>query len=100
MPTQLDAKGRTVLSLNESLDVTQASPLVGALLALRGKDIIIDASQVRHLGAQCGQVLLSAKRCWADAGRALRLSAPSAEFLESLRLLGLSSLLPVEENVP
>ena len=98
MPTKLDAKGRTVLSLADTLDVTHAGPLAGDLLALRGKDIIVDASQVRHLGAQCGQVLLAAKRFWSDAGKALRLVDASAEFLEGLRLLGLTSFLPVEET--
>ena len=99
MTTHLDAKGRTVLALDESLDVTHAAPLHQSLTALRGKDIIVDASKVIHLGAQCAQVLLAAKRAWSDNRKAMRITAPSAAFLEGLRLLGLTPLLPVEENL-
>jgi chemotaxis protein CheX len=99
MTTRLDAKGRTVLALDATLDVTHAAPLAGLLLGLRGKDIIIDASEVQHLGAQCGQLLVSAKRTWKTDGHALRLEKASADFVENLRLLGLTSLLPVDEHI-
>jgi chemotaxis protein CheX len=97
MPTYLDTKGRTVLALDESLDVTQASGLASSFLSLRGKDIIIDASGVKHFGAQCGQVLLAAKKSWDKAGHGLRFAGVSPEFIECLRLLGLMSHLPIEE---
>ena len=100
MTTRLDAKGRTVVVLDAALDVTQASPLKGAFLALRGKDIAVDASEVQHLGAQCGQVLVSAKKTWGADGRAMRVEKASPGFVEGLRLLGLTSHLPVEEPVP
>lgn len=99
MTTHLDAKGRTVLALDPTLDVTHASSLANTLLSLRGKNIIVDASGVQHLGAQCGQVLIAAKRTWLADGNALRLSSASPEFAEHLRLLGLTSLLPVEEHL-
>lgn len=98
MNTHLDIKGRTVLALDPMLDVTHAATLAGLLLGLRGKDIIVDASEVQHLGAQCGQILVSAKRTWNSDGRAIRLEKASAEFIENIRLLGLTSLLPVEEH--
>ena len=98
MSTRLDAKGRTVLALEAGLDVTQSKTLADALLKLRGKDIVVDASEVQHLGAQCGQVLVSAKRTWTADGRAMRFEQASAEFNEGLRLLGLTSILPVEEH--
>ncbi len=100
MTTRLDAKGRTVVALDATLDVTQAAPLRGVLLALRGKDIVVDASEVQHLGAQCGQILLSAKKTWSADGRAMPLERASAGFTEGLRLLGLSSLIPAEEPIP
>ncbi len=99
MAINLDSKGRTVIALEESLDVTQASGLLGSFMTSRGKDIIVDASRVTHLGAQCSQVLLSAKRTWTVDGRMMRLGNPSAAFSECLRLLGLTSLLPIEENL-
>lgn len=98
MNTRLDAKGRTVLALDPTLDVTHAATLAGLLLGLRGKNIIVDASEVQHLGAQCAQLLVSAKRTWGTDGQALRFEKPSAEFIENIRLLGLTSLLPVEEH--
>ena len=100
MTTRLDAKGRTVVTLDPALDVTQATPLKNAFVALRGKDVIVDASDVQHLGAQCGQILLSAKKTWTADGRAMRLEQASTSFIEGLRVLGLTSLLPVEEHVP
>lgn len=98
MNTHLDAKGRTVLALDPTLDVTHASTLHGLLLGLRGKDIVVDASEVHHLGAQCGQLLVSAKRTWNTDGHAIRFESASAAFVENIRLLGLTSLLPVEEH--
>jgi chemotaxis protein CheX len=98
MSTHLDAKGRTIFMLDETLDLTHASQLAQSFLGMKDKDIIVDASNVKHLGAQCGQVLLSAKRFWSDAGKSLKLVNPSAEFNESMRLLGLKSHIPVEES--
>ena len=100
MTTRLDAKGRTVVALDAALDVTQATSLKGTFVALRGKDIVVDASEVQHLGAQCGQILISARKTWSADGRAMRVEKASAGFLEGLRLLGLTSHLPVEEPVP
>jgi chemotaxis protein CheX len=99
MNTRLDSKGRTVLALDPTLDVTHAAALATLLLGLRGKDIIVDASAVQHLGAQCGQLLVSAKRTWTTDGRAIRFEKSSSEFVENIRLLGLTSLLPVEEHI-
>jgi chemotaxis protein CheX len=100
MGTYLDPKGRTVLALEESMDVTQAVALANSLLSLRGKDLIIDASSVKHCGAQCGQVLVAARKSWANAGKGMRFGSVSPEFLESLRLLGLTSHLPIDEHHP
>jgi chemotaxis protein CheX len=97
MPINLDAKGRTVISLDESLDVTHAASLARAFMTARGKDILVDASRVNHLGAQCSQILLSAKRTWALDGHVMRVGNPSPAFNECFRLLGLTSLLPIEE---
>jgi anti-anti-sigma regulatory factor len=99
MATHLDPKGRTILALEAMLDVTHAATLLSSLLALRGKDLIVDASEVQHLGAQCGQLLVSAKRTWSADGHSMRLEKASNEFAENLRLLGLTSLLPVEEHI-
>ncbi len=85
------------LALNDMLDLTAAADLAGKLLALRGLPITIDASGVRHIGAQCGQVLISAAKTWDSDGIPLSLIDPSAEFAEGLRLLGLASALASKE---
>lgn len=99
MNTHLDSKGRTVLTLDSMLDVTHAATLAGALLGQRGKDIVVDASDVQHLGAQCGQLLVAARRTWAADGHVVRFAKASAAFVENIRLLGLTSLIPVEEHI-
>ncbi|HEX4767585.1 MAG TPA: STAS domain-containing protein [Lichenihabitans sp.] len=88
------------LALDEILDITAAGDLARKLLALRGLPIAIDASGVRHVGAQCSQVLLSAARTWEADAQTFRLLDPSAEFTEGLRLLGLASALTHDARQP
>ena len=76
------------LSLTEVLDLRAATPLSQALLARRGADLEVDASEVTRLGGLCLQVLLSAVSTWAADGRALRVVNPSDAFREGARLLG------------
>ncbi len=85
------------LSLDGSLDLTAASELAKSLLGLRGSDVIIDASAVSHLGAQCAQVLVSAAKTWQADQHDLRIGTCSVEFGEGLRLLGLRSVLEIME---
>lgn len=76
------------LSLAPVLDLKAATPLAEALLALRGRTLAIDASSVERLGAQCLQVLLSARNTWAEDGVGFGVTDPSAPFIETLALLG------------
>jgi chemotaxis protein CheX len=77
------------LELSETLDLRAAAPLAAHLLALRGEDVILDASAVQRLGGQCLQILLSAKATWELDGAALHVVDPSPDFVEGLRLLGI-----------
>lgn len=79
------------LRLDDKLDVTKAKPLAAALVERRGSPVVLDASAVQHLGAQCAQVLLSARRSWADAGHEFRFAEPSEAFADGARLLGLAA---------
>jgi chemotaxis protein CheX len=90
--------GRIVLP--EVMDLRAASPLATQLKALAGADVEIDASQVRRLGGQCLQVLLSAQATWEAKGGTLRFVDPSPEFLEAVTLMGATSLndAPVETH--
>jgi len=96
--TPTDQPPGAFLKLSETLDLCAASTLSRELLALRGQDLKIDASDVRRVGGQCLQVLLSATATWAADGRALTLSAPSGEFVEGVTLLGAASLAATPVN--
>jgi chemotaxis protein CheX len=76
------------LQLPQVLDLTAAGPLTEQLLALRGADLSLDASQVMRLGGQCLQVLLSCTATWRKDGAALELVEPSAELAEALQQFG------------
>jgi chemotaxis protein CheX len=80
------------LKLGETLDILAVASLKSDLIALRGRDLTIDASDVRRVGGQCLQVLLSATATWAADGHALTLSSPSSDFVEGVTLLGAPSL--------
>ena len=75
--------------LPECLDLLAATPLARALLERRGKPIILDGSSVRQLGAQCVQVLVSAKRTWGADGLALSVVNCAPRMIEDLQLLGI-----------
>lgn len=79
------------LLLEDKLDVTRAKALLAALIERRGAPVTVDASAVQHMGAQCAQVLLSARRTWQDAGHEFRFAQPSEAFADGARLLGLSA---------
>jgi|GraSoiStandDraft_4_1057263.scaffolds.fasta_scaffold781801_1 chemotaxis protein CheX len=76
------------LVLADSLDVTAAAPLCRDLLAHRGQPVTLDGSQVRRIGGQCLQVLLSAQTTWVGDGQAFEITDPTPEFVDGLALLG------------
>ena len=86
-----------VLALPASLDLPSARPLAAALLARRGKPIVIDASAVGQVGAQCVQVLLSAKRTWQADGVSLSIVNCAPRMIEDLRLIGIDRMLMTGE---
>ena len=90
-----DAKD--VLRLPVSLDLPAARPLAAALLERRGKPITIDASAVGQVGAQCVQVLLSAKRTWEADGVSLSIVNCAARMIEDLKLIGIDRTLATGE---
>ena len=95
-----DTNAAAPLVLADSLDMTQAAPLAASLLAVRGGPATLDASGVQRLGAQCLQVLLSARALWTSDGQPWRLIDPSPEFSDAAALMGCSDLacpIPVED---
>jgi anti-anti-sigma regulatory factor len=88
---------KDVLRLPVSLDLPAARPLAAALLERRGKPITIDASAVGQVGAQCVQVLLSAKRTWEADGVSLSIVNCAARMIEDLKLIGIDRTLATGE---
>ena len=70
------------------LDLQAAEPLRAELMALRGRPMIIDASQVTRLGGLCLQVLMSARKIWVEDGLSLRVDQPSSGFSDQLAAFG------------
>jgi chemotaxis protein CheX len=81
------------LTLGPVLDLRAAAPLRAALLERRGEAMDIDASAVERLGGLCLQVLLSARRAWAEDGLPFAISSHSDSFREAMRLFGASGRL-------
>lgn len=84
----LMATDTAVVSLAPTLDLQAAEPLRAELMALRGRPLVVDGSQVARLGGLCLQVLLSARRTWAEDGLALSLDKPSQAFVDQVAAFG------------
>jgi chemotaxis protein CheX len=83
-----DVHDPEVLQLGAILDLKAASPLHLQLLTLRGRDLVLDASEVSRLGGLCLQVLLSAVTAWRSDGRTLATTHPSDPFARAIELFG------------
>ncbi len=81
------------LLLEATLNAAAARPLAEGLLALRGRGLLVDASEVRHLGAQCLQVLESARLTWLADRSSFAIVASSDAFLDGVGLMGLADVL-------
>ena len=80
------------VTLGESLDMTAAGPLLQELRGRRGHPLTLDASNVRRVGGQCLQVLLSAQVTWAADGHTFEIVEPSPEFADGVALMGAARL--------
>lgn len=78
------------LRLPARLDGPTAASPAEDLMAAQGRDLILEADDVRHAGAAGLQVLLAARRSWAVDGQVLGCAAPSRRFAEGLARLGAS----------
>lgn len=78
------------LMLPDCLDSSAAAAVKGMLLARRGNALIVDASQVRRVGAQSLQILIAAARTWQSDGQSYCVTKSSSELLDTIALIGLS----------
>lgn len=81
-------KLETKLRLGPVLDIKAAAPLAELLLSRRGHDVEIDGADVQRLGAQCLQVLMSARASWAADGRDFVVENLEPAVVATLELLG------------
>lgn len=77
------------IQLPPSLDLRAATPLAEALLSARGAGMRLDASQVQSVGAQCLQVIASARQTWDRDGMPLTIVNPTAALIEAFEVAGL-----------
>ncbi len=77
-----------VYTLPETLNLKAASGLQVDLMAARGHDLVLDASDVQRLGGQCLQVLLAASEAWRMDGLDLSIVNRSDAFTHTLGLFG------------
>jgi chemotaxis protein CheX len=76
------------LTLPSILDIQAAEALRSQLLALRGQDVVLDASNVERLGGLCLQVLISARNTWARDGLTVAIDRTSESFANHWTLFG------------
>lgn len=77
------------MMLPNELDIKAAGPLAAELLAARGRDLALNASQIERVGGQCLQVLLSAAATWNTDGAELTIEEPSPAFVDAIQTAGL-----------
>ena len=77
------------MTLPSELDIKAAAPLAAGLIAARGADLVLNASQVERVGAQCLQVMLSAAATWRADGLELTVAEPSPAFADAVHTAGL-----------
>jgi chemotaxis protein CheX len=78
------------LMLPDCLDSSAVTIVRDMLLKRRGNAIVVDASQVRRVGAQSLQVLIAAARTWQADGHSYRVTNSSPELLDTIALVGLA----------
>lgn len=84
------AAATKTLSLDKVLDLNAAGSLHSRLMALRGSDLVIDASDVERAGTLCIQVLMSAAKTWEDEKLSLTFSKVSDALAKTMQLSGVN----------
>ena len=80
-------------TLPDVLNTQGAGDMLDAISACRGNDLAVDASGVRHLGAQAMQILLAAQTTWDVDQKHFHLCNISDEMRRGLELLGADGVL-------
>lgn len=90
MQSSLTSKqGGSSLALPEMMDLRAAGSLAASLLSAQGSPLVLDGSNVKKIGAQCMQLIVSAHLTWERDGMSLMVVKASKELMESFRAAGL-----------
>ena len=76
------------LQLPPRLDLAHIAPAAEALRENLGRDLMLDAGQVTHLGALGLQLLIASAQSWRAAGLTLRIEPRSDAFDSALQCFG------------
>ena len=95
-----DMEMQCTVELSPHLGGAAVEALLEQLSSHRGANLVVDASKVKRVGAQCLQVILSASRTWAAEGVGFRIDSPSERFSDVASGLGLDEIQKLSsENV-
>ena len=78
------------IELDAKLDLPAASALKVAFSNHEEQEIIVDFSEVKHLGALCLQVLLSAARTARTEGRSMQIINVPDRVVDQMRVMGVT----------
>ena len=76
--------------LAPKLELAAASALLTSLSSHDAPELVIDMSQVKHLGALCLQVLLAAAKTSNSQNRTMTLTNTSDRVIDQMRLMGMT----------
>lgn len=82
------------LTLPNVLDLRAAAPLATQLRELVNAPLALDAAQVERIGGLCVQVLIAAAATWREAGHSFQVVNASAAFIDDVRRMGATQLIP------
>jgi chemotaxis protein CheX len=80
------------LKVASRLDTAAAPKLLDALVRRRDGHLTIDLTEVRWIGAACAEILMSAVKTWDASPYELTFTAPTDDFNDGMRILGLDHL--------
>lgn len=78
------------IKLGAKLDLPAASVLVTDLKKCKAQEVVLDMSDVRHLGALCLQVMIAAATSALEEGRRLVCVNASDRVIDQLRVMGVT----------
>ena len=83
-----------LVTLPARLDSASARLLASELAEREDAALVLDATELKMIGAMGAEVLIAAARTWAATGRSLSLDGLPEKIRDDLDLLGLGGVVP------